>query len=219
MKPSLESPPQDVPVEEHGVSLLRPVEEAAALRRRRERPAKIGRYLLILLGGICAGAGAALWATTSVALIGVAMLGFGLLLIALGATLHLVLLRDRYRWPEAAHAWDEGLELLLHDGELRAASWTDPELALDIFVRPQRRTSDEERLLVWRMESGIPPCDLSQDGLDRLLQVVAVHDLRLAEYRRGGAPRAARAYEIRGRTYRPLPGLRAAPPDPSRSTP
>jgi len=219
MMSSPEPPPTERPVEEHGVSLLRPVEEAAGLRHRRERPAEIGRYLLILLGAVCGGAGAALWVTTSVALVGVAMLGFGLILVALGASLHLVLLRNRDRWPEAAHAWDEGIELLLHDGELRAASWDDPKLALDVFVRPQRRSTDDERLLVWKMDSAILPCDLSQGGFERLMQAVVAHDLRLAEYRRGRATREARAYEIRGRADRPPPELRVAPPDPSRSVP
>lgn len=215
---SPEPTPTDAPVEEHGVSLLRPPVEAADLRCRRERPAEVGRYLLIALGVVCAGAGSALWVTTHVVLVGAALLGFGLVLVALGATLHLVLLRDRDRWPDEAHVWEEGIELLLHDGELRAASWTDPNLALDVFVTPRRRSADPDRLLVWKMDSAIPPGDLSESGLERLMQMVTAHDLRLAEYRSGRLGRESRAYEIRGRVERRPMGMQVAPPDPSRST-
>jgi len=214
-----EPPPTGPAPEEHGVSLLRPAAESAELRRRRERPAEAGRYLLITLGAVCSGAASALWVSTRVSLVAVALLGFGLILIALGATLHLVLLRDRARWPEQVHAWDEGIELLLHDGELRAASWTDPKLALDVFVHRRRRAADDDRLLVWRMGSSVPPCDLSRAGFDRLMQVVVTHDLRLSEYRSGRKGREARAYEIRGRADRPPMGMRVASSDASRSAP
>jgi hypothetical protein len=214
-----EQPPTGGFAEEHGVSLLRPAEEATDLRRRRERPAEVGRYLLIGLGSVCAGAAGALWVTTRVSLVAGSLLGFGLILIALGATLHLVLLRDRERWPEEAHAWDEGIELLLHDGELRAASWTDPKLALDVFVRRRRGATDEERLMVWRMGPAVPPCDLSRAGFELLMQVVVAHHLQLAEFRGGSKAREARAYEIRGSVHRAPAGLPATTADLNRSSP
>ena len=207
------------PADGHGLSLLRPPNETAELRRRRERPAEVGRSLLIVLGAVCSGASSALWATTHVSVVAVALLGFGLLLVAFGATLHLVLLRNRDRWPEAAHAWAEGIELLLHDGELRAVAWTDPKLALDLFVRPDRRSTDAEHLLVWRTGSPIPPCDLSEEGLARLLQMATTHDLRLTEFRQGRKGREARAYEIRGRHDHPATDPRAGPADAARLTP
>jgi len=206
-------------VVEHGASLLASPEEALDLRRRRQRPAEVGRTLLMGLGAVCAGAASAFWFTSHVALVAVALLVFGLLLVVLGALLHLVLVRDRDRWPERAHAWDEGIELLLHDGELRAASWTDPKLALDLLVHPRGRTSEVERLLVWKMDSAIPPCDLSESGFARLMQVVVDHDLRLSEYRSGRTTREARAYVIRGRTDLGSPGPRSAPSSSSRSAP
>jgi hypothetical protein len=211
--------PADAPSEEHGVSLLRPPAEAAALRRRRERPVEIGRYLLLLLGAICGGAGGALWITTGTVLVAGALVGFGLVLVALGATVHLVLLRERARHPELAHAWDEGIELLLHDGELKAASWTDPRLALDVFVTPRRGSTDDDRLLVWRMDAGVPPCDLSEVGFQQLMQVVTTHDLRLAEYRSGRRVREARAYEVRGRPGGPPAELPARSTEPSKTFP
>jgi len=217
MDPETGSFPTNPPVEEHGVSLLDSPEQAADQRRRRERPAEVGRTLLITLGTICAGAGAALWITSRLSIVPAAFLAFGLLLLALGATLHLVLLRDRDRWPEGAHAWDEGIELLLHDGDLRASLWTDPKLALDVFVRPVRRTTGVERLLVWRMGSPVPPCDLSPEGFDRLMQVVVAQDLKLVEYSSGRKGREAKAFEIRARTDRSLAGLRAPPKDPAGS--
>jgi hypothetical protein len=192
-------PPSERPSDERGFSLLKSTDETAAQRRRRERPAEVGRYPLVLLGAVCAGAGAAVGFTSHarVSAVGLMLLGFGLILVALGAALHLVLLRDRDRWPESAHAWDEGIEIVLHDEEVKAALWTDPKLAIDLFVHRPRNASDDVRLLYWRMDSAVPPCDLSQEGFDRLMRVVASRDLRLAEYRSGGKGQRSRAYEIR----------------------
>ena len=188
-------------------------------RRRRERPAEIGRYPLLGSGAVCASAGGALWLTApSAHPLGAAFVAFGLVLMALGGSLHLLLVRERDRWPERAYAWDEGIELVLHDGELRATAWDDPKLALDVFVRPRARSSEDERLLVWRMGSGVPACDLTQPGFDRLIEIVNAHGLRLSEYRRGRRAREARAYEIRARptprSVGPLAGSEA-----SRSSP
>ncbi len=207
------------PPDERGLSLLKPAEEVAALRRRRERPAELGRYPLILLGVVCAGAGAAFWLSSRLrlSLVGLALLGFGLILIALGAALHLVLLRDRDRWPERAHAWDEGIELVLHDQEVKGALWTDPKLALDLFVHRPRNANDDVRLLYWKMDPAVPPCDLSQAGFDRLMRIVATRDLQLAEYRSGTKGREARAYEIRAPGRRLELGKMAPPTGPSRS--
>lgn len=205
--------------EEHGASLLVATEDGDRLRRRRERPAEVGRYLLLGLGAVCGAAGAALWLTTANArLPGSVFLGFGLTLMSLGGTLHLVLARDRQRWPEQVHAWDEGIELLLHDGELRAATWDDPRLALDLFVRPRRTSSDEDRLLLWRMGPSVPPCNLSEAGYSRLMEMVVKHELRLTEYRRGRRTREPRAYEIRSRPDRPglaSPTMDAGEPHPT----
>lgn len=187
-----------------------PAEEAERLRRRRERPAEIGRYALLGLGAVCATAGAALWLTTpGVSLPAVAFLAFGLTLMALGGTLHLLLVRDRDRWPEQVHAWADGIELLLHDGELRAASWDDPKLALDLYVQPRRGSSYEDHLLVWRMGSSVPPCDLSEAGFSRFMEMVVAHKLRLDEFRNGKRTREARAYVIRARPEHPAPGSRS----------
>ncbi len=197
-------PPSDSAPDEHGFSLLKPHEEVASLRRRRERPAEVGRYLLILLGAVCTGTGGALWFSSGVRVLTVdlALLGFGLVLVALGAALHLFLLRDRDRWPESAHAWEEGLEIVLHDQEVKAALWTDPKLALDLFVHRPRNAADDVRLLYWRMDRAVPPCDLSQAGFDRLMRIVATRELRMAEFRSGSKGREARAYEIRAPGHR-----------------
>jgi hypothetical protein len=202
---------------EKGESLLRPPEEAAQARRRRERPAHVGRFLLAVLGAVCAAAGVALALSTHVIPIGGALAGFGALLVGLGVALHAVLKRDRARWPEELHVWDEGIELLLHDGELRASAWTDQDLALDVFVRPRHRAGGEERLLVWRGRPPVPPCDLSEQGLARLMRVVVARGLSLSEYRSGSRTREARAYEIRGRSEPQAPIL--GPPNPERTGP
>ncbi len=191
---------ESLPLSEHGLSLLAPVDEVRAVRRRRERPAEVGRYLLLGLGGLAAGTSAVLsWQLPADRFVALAILGFGLILVALGATVHLVLLRDRQRQPVEAHAWEEGIELILANGEVHGATWADPKLALDVFVQPARKGRIEERLLVWGMSRSIPPIDLSEAGLSRLLQNVVKHGLSLAEYRRGQRSIEPRAYEIRGR--------------------
>ncbi len=199
MQSAPEPPPSQPPDEDHGSSLLKPAEEVAILRRRRERPAELGRYPLMLLGAVGTLAGAALWATSKVRFdaVGLALAASGLIFIALGLTLHLILLRDRDRWPEQAHAWDDGIEIVLHDREVKAALWTDPKFAVDLFVHRPRNASDEVRLLYWKMDPAVPPCDLSKSGFDRLMAIVASRDLRLSEFRSGPKGRESRAYEIR----------------------
>ncbi len=221
MQSAPEPPPSPPPDEDHGSSLLKPAEEVAALRQRRERPAELGRYPLILLGAVGVLAGLALWVTAKVRfdVVGLALAASGLIFVALGLTLHLILLRDRDRWPEQAHAWDEGIEIVLHDREVKAALWSDPKLALDLFVHRPRKATDDVRLLYWKMDPAVPPCDLSKTGFERLMAVVASHDLRLAEYRSGPKDRESRAYEIRA----PLPRLQLeklnGPAKPMRSPP
>ena len=214
-------PPSYLPPDERGFSLLKPPEEVTALRHRGERPAELGRYPLFLLGAVCSAAGAAFWFSSKLRLsmVGLALVGFGLILVALGATLQLVLVRDRDRWPERAHAWEEGIELVLHDQEVKGALWTDPKLALDLFVHRPRGSEDDVRLLYWKMDPGVPPCDLSQAGFDRLMGIVATRDLRLAEYRSGSKGREARAYEIRAAVRRLELGRMNLPRDPTRSPP
>lgn len=205
---------------EHGLSLLAPADEVSAVRRRREKPAEIGRYLLLGLGGLAAGTSAVLgWQLPADRFIALAVVGFGLILVALGAILHLVLLRDRQRQPVEAHAWEDGIELILANGEVHGATWADPKLSIDVFVRPARRGHAEERLLVWGMGRSIPPIDLSEAGLGQVLEDVVTHGLRLAEYRQGRRTDEPRAYEIRGRPTDAVPASAAAPPVPSRSGP
>ncbi len=204
---------------EHGSSLLCSPGEATLLRQRRERSAVLGSRLLATLGAVSASAATALWITTRVSYVAVGVLAFGVLLIGLGVLLYRILARDRRRWPEELHAWDEGIELLLHDGELRAAPWTDPRLALDVFVRHPRRSNDAERLLVWRMGTPVPPCDLSREGFDRLMDVVVSRGHELVEYRRGAKGRESRAVEIRGARFPNAVGATVAPAETAQPTP
>ena len=157
---------------------------------------------MVVFGAVCAGSAAGLWFLQHLSFLAVALLAFGMVLVALGATLHLVLLRDRDRWPEEAYAWEEGIELLLHDGDLKAALWSDPKLALDVFVQQRRGSPEPERQLYWRMDRAVPPCDLTREGFDRLMEIVASRDLGLREFRSGRKGREARAYEIRAQTFR-----------------
>lgn len=199
------APPTGI-AEAGGSSLLLPPADRAVARRRRERTAEIGRRALVLLGAVCAGAGAALWATSSASLPALGFVAFGGVLVVLGLALYALLRRDRELAPEEAHVWDEGIEILLKNGEIRAASWIDPDLALAILVRFRRRSAEPDRLLCWRMDHRVPPADLSAEGLDRMLQAAASHDVVLSQERQGRSARAPRFYAIEGR--RPAPGAR-----------
>jgi hypothetical protein len=189
------------PAGDEEVSLLRPQQEVSELRRRRERPAELGRYPLLMLGAIALAAGATLWLTsrTRIDQLAIILCAFGLTLAAIGGLLHLLLLRERDRWPEAAHAWDEGIEIVLHDHEVKAALWSDPKLAIDLFVHRPRNGPDDVRLMYWKMDGAVPPCDLSTEGFDRLMAIVVAQNLRLNELRSGPRGRESRVFEIRAR--------------------
>ncbi len=210
-----EPDPVEGPTEDSGFPLLRPAEEANALRRRRERPAEIGQTLLVLLGAVCAGASLALWLTHG-SVVALGLLAFGVVLIALGLFQHWLLRRERSHRVDQAHLWESGIELVLHNDEVRAASWTDAALALDVFVRPRRNSEEEDRLLVWRMDPKVPAFDLSKSGLEQLRKTVVEHDLGFTEYRRGRKTRESRAYEIRSSRHDAKPSTIS--PETSRST-
>jgi len=204
---------------EQGISLLLPPEAASARRRRRDRPVEVGLYVLIGLGAVCAASGTAIVLIAAEPVIALTFLGLGAVLIGIGMAVQRLIARDRHQAPEAAHAWEDGIELLLADGEIRAASWADPEFALDVMVRPGRGHKDAERLLLWRMDPMVPPGDLAPEGLDRLLDTTMSRGLRFVESRRGRATRETRLYEIRGPQEPPAVDPAAATPQTSRAAP
>ena len=90
---------QDPPIE---TSILRDGPEADQLRDRMERPARAGRVILALLGVVTASAGTAMWVTTKSG-VGIALAGFGGVLLLLGVVQHLLYRRDQAHWPDQAH--------------------------------------------------------------------------------------------------------------------
>jgi len=186
----------DPPSEALGVSLTRADTDMARLRRRMEMPSDVGRYVLLMLGSIIAAAAAGLLVTHP-SLTGEGLLAFGVVLVLLGLAQHVLLKRDRAHWPDQAFLWADGLELVLHNGEIRALSWNDPKLAFDIYLRPLRGFPNDEITLVWRSDAKIPPCQLSLEGFDRIRAAAVEHGLEFSEFRGDNRKHGMRAYEIR----------------------
>lgn len=192
--PATEETPKGPPGD--ASSILRTGPGADLLRRRMERPARFGRVILPLLGVVTASAGVAMRIVTGASL-GVALGAFGVVLIVLGAVQHLLYRRDQTHWPDQAFLWDDGVELVLHNGEVRGASWSDPDLALHLVARRAPSPADREYLLIWLMESSIPPVELSPEGFDHLRRMAVNRGLQMTEVRRGSKATSTQLVEIR----------------------
>jgi len=177
-------------------SILRGGPESAGLRKRMERPARVGRLVLSLLGVVTSSAGVALW-TTSGSVLGLAFAAFGGFLLALGVVQHLLHRRDMAHWPEQALLWSEGLELVLHNGEVRGASWSDRDLALQLVARRAPPPAIREYLLVWLMDSKVPPVEISAEGFEAICRSAANHHLKIMQGRRGPRVEGTHLVEIR----------------------
>jgi len=163
-----------------------------------ERPSRIGRFLFGVLGAITAAAGFAVWITSS-SIVGLALGVFGGLLIILGVIQHNLLRRDGQHWPDQAVLREGGVELFLHNGEVRGATWSDSDLAFHLVERRAPPPANREYLLIWLMDSKVPPVELSAEGFDRLNRATVDRNLRVNESRRGSRPDATRLIEIRQR--------------------
>ena len=184
---------QDPPIE---TSILRDGQEAARLRDRMERPARVGRLVLGLLGAVTASAGFATWVTAEAA-VGLAVGAFGIVLIALGVVQHLLYRRDLEHWPDEAHLWTDGLEVVLHNGEVRGASWSDPDFALHLVARGAPPPANREYLLIWLTDAKVPPVELSAEGFDRVCRAAIDHGLRISKGSHGSRADGNQLLEIR----------------------
>jgi len=192
-----------VPSPEEAASIARTGEEGALLRNRMERPARVGRYVLTLLGAVTASAGIAFWITTGSS-VGLAIGAFGAVLIALGVAQHLLHKRDLKNWPTDVLLWHEGVELLLPNGEVRGATWSDPDLALELVSRRAPLPAKREFLLLWLRDSKVPPVQISEDGYERLAKIAADGGLNISHTRRGARADAVQVIEIRAVASSPL---------------
>ena len=157
-----------------------------------------------ILGPITAAAGVATWITTA-SEVGLALGAFGGVLTVLGVVQHLLYRRDLDHWPTNVLLWGEGVELVLHNGEVRGATWSDSALALHLVERRAPPPANREYLLVWLMDPKIPPVELSAEGFDRLNRATVDRHLRVNENRRGSRPDATRLIEIRQGPAGPTP--------------
>jgi len=170
--------------EGEGISILRSDGSTAVLRERLERPSRLGMTFFLMLGAIVAAAGLLLF-VTSRALIDLPIAVFGAILMVLGGAQHFLLKRDREHWPDRALLWDGGIELMLHNGDVRGLSWTDPDLAFSLVARPAHAPVHREYLLIWLRDKNVPTIELSEEGFQRVRQVVEDRRLNITENRKG----------------------------------
>jgi len=192
---------------EEGTSIARTGDEATFLRHRMERPALVGRYVLILLGAVTTSAGIAFWATAG-SVLGLALGAFGAVLIVLGVIQHFLHKRDLDHWPTDVVLWKEGIELVLPNGDVRGATWSDSDLALELVSRRAPLPAKREYLLLWLPDSKIPPAQLSADGFERLAKLAADGGLHISQTRRGARADAVQVIRI----LSPPSGTSSEPP-------
>jgi len=158
-----------------------------------ERPTAVGRYALVGLGALTLGSGVGL-VLAHYATIAFAILAFGLVLMILGALQHLVYVQGKAHWPDQLILFDGGVEVVLHNGDVRAVEWTDPKIDFEIHVRRAKRGEGEEAKLFWHMDRKVPPCPLSTEGFERIRVEALRRNLGYQELRRGRGRRELRVY-------------------------
>ena len=147
--------------------------------------------------------GAVLWVLSPSSLaLGLAVLG-GVLML-LGYAQFRLYRRDTAHWPDQVLLWGGGIELVLHSGDVRGTSWTDPDLALDLVARRAPAPAGREFLLVWMNEGKIPSAELSEEGFERLQRAAVAHGLTVLQRRHGRRADASQTVEIRQNAARRL---------------
>jgi len=182
--------------EADGFPIAREGEVAAFLRARIERPAHVGLYVLLILGASTAGIGAVLWLLSPSSL-ALGLAGLGGLLMVLGYVQYRLYRRDLENWPDQAILWDGGIELVLHNGDVRGVSWSDPDLALDLVARKAPAPAGREFLLVWMSEGKIPSVELTEDGFEKVQRAAVAHELTVLQRRHGKSADSRQTVEIR----------------------
>ena len=148
------------------------------------------------LGAVTAAAGVAAWITNAV-IVGLALGIFGAVLIALALVQHVLLRRDLRHSPEEVVLREGGVELFLHNGDVRGLSWTDADLALNLVSRKAPPPAQREYLLVWMSDPKIPSIELSADGYERLKNAAEAQRLLVSVNRRGRGDAGTQWVEIR----------------------
>jgi len=210
MDPTPEAP--DPVRKDPGVDLLDAAASTADARRRAERAGNVGRFGFVALGAVTVGAAAGLWLSAPTP-VDVGLLVFGGAMLGVGGLHHHWLRQERTHRPRQLLLWAEGVELVLENGEIRGAAWSDPTFSLDAYVRPGVRGRPEEVTVRWRMDRRIPLLPITSEGLDRLRAAAAGHGLRSEEYRGGGGRQAMRGYEFRAASPGPVGPKTPSPPE------
>ena len=192
------SPNPEAGKPEDGISIARAGEAASLLRHRLERPAQIGRTLLIFIGAVTAAAGIADWVTTRSSF-GIVIGVFGAILLAFGVLQHWLHKRDIAHWPTDVLLWQDGVELVLSNGEVRGLMWSDPDLAIQLIARKAPAPANREFILLWLTDSKVPVVEISEEGFELLSKTAFGKGLQIAMTRRGPRVNGTQMIQIRQR--------------------
>ncbi len=152
--------------------------------------------VLLALGALTLAIGVALWFLSPSSL-AIALAALGGVLMLLGYVQFLLYRRDLAHWPDQAILWDGGIELVLHNGEVRGVSWNEPDLALDLVARKAPSPAGREFLLVWMSEGRIPSVELTEEGFERLQRAAVAQGLTVLQRRHGRKADSRQTVEIR----------------------
>jgi hypothetical protein len=186
-----------------GLTLVRSGSDADLLKARTESSARLARNIVLTLGVVTAGAGIADGVLSRTPLAW-AIATFGIVLAALSAVQTYLLRRDQRNRVEAVHLWDEGVELVLANGEIRGGNWGDADFGLQLVARRARPPVARQYLMIWLPDSKIPPVEITEDAFNRLARSAVDKGLQVSMTRRGPREGGSQMIHVRNR---PSPSL------------
>lgn len=154
------------------------------------------------LAGIVVGAGLAAFAalewpaTTHIS--NQLPIGIGVYLVGICVLADWILGRSFRRQIQSVRTTPEGVQATLRDGRSLWARWRDPTFAVDCLARPRMdRSPPVSYLLLWPMDRGVTPGELSEPGRNWLLAAAKDHGIRVTEKGLGSGGSAMKLHELR----------------------
>lgn len=125
-------------------------------------------------------------------------IGIGVYLVGICVLADWILGRSFRRQIQSVRTTEEGVQATLRDGRSLLARWRDPTFAVDCLARPRLdRSPPVSYLLLWPMDRGVTPGELSEPGRNWLLAAAKDHGVRVTEKRLGSGSPAMKLHELR----------------------
>lgn len=154
------------------------------------------------LAGIVVGAGLAAFAglewpsTTHVS--NQLPIGIGIYLVGICVLADWILGRSFRRQIQSVRTSGQGVEATLRDGRTLLARWADPKFAVDCLARPRMdRSPPVSYLLLWPMDRGVTPGELTESGRNWLLTAAKTHGINVTEKSLGSGGTSMKLHELR----------------------